>query len=82
VPLQVRLRDEAGLDYMSPKTVTASKESGPGQLEGNTAVSSTGGIARFTNLHIDDGLGVHTIRFRTTSPALTVVTGPITVRPR
>jgi hypothetical protein len=82
VPLQVRLRDEAGLDYMAPKMVTASKESGPGQLEGNTAVNSAAGIAKFTNLHIDDGLGVHTIRFRTTSPALTVVTGPITVRPR
>lgn len=78
----IRLLDEAGIPFQPAKTVTASIASGDGDLEGTTAVVSQQGIARFTNLRIDDGDGTFTLRFRTTSPTRTVVSAPFVIDDR
>lgn len=79
---EIGLRDHAGLPFMSSKTVTASIASGSGELEGTENVVSSGGVASFTNLKIDDGSGPHALRFRTTNPTLTVNSATFEVRDR
>ncbi|MSZ17107.1 MAG: hypothetical protein F2615_02465, partial [Actinobacteria bacterium] len=52
--------NESSDDY----TVSATKASGPGNLSGNTSVTtSTTGVATFNNLSISDNTGSHTITF-------------------
>jgi hypothetical protein len=75
----ILLLDDAGLRFQPAKTVTASIASGDGDLEGTTAVVSQQGVARFTNLRIDDGEGTFTLRFRTTSPTRTVISAPFVI---
>lgn len=78
----IGLRDHAGLPFMSPKTVTASVASGSGDLEGSESVASSGGVAAYHNLKIDDATGPHVLRFRTTGPTLTVNSASFDVRDR
>lgn len=78
---RIRLLDDAGLSYQPSKTVIASIASGSGELEGNESVSATDGFARFPGLRIEDGTGLHTLRFRTTNPTLSVISAAFTVRP-
>lgn len=78
----ILLLDEAGIPYQPAKAVTASIASGEGDLEGSRSRNSDDGIARFTNLRIDDEAGPHTLRFSTTNPALSIVSAVFTVAPR
>lgn len=78
----IRLLDDAGLPYLTAKSVTASLASGPGDLRGNVSVTAAMGLATFANLRIDDATGTHTLRFQTTSPTRSVLSAPFTVIPR
>ncbi len=78
----VRILDDAGLVVTtgsgSSLTVAASVASGTGTLGGTASVNAVNGVATFSNLSLT-GSGAHTLRFSTTSPALAVVSGSLSV---
>lgn len=78
----VRLLDDAGLPFLSARTVTVSIASGAGDLRGDATRTSVAGIATFSDLRIDDATGLHTLRFATTSPVHSVISLPFNVLSR
>ncbi len=80
----VRILDNAGLLVTTGTgatlTVAASIASGSGTLSGTGSVAAVGGVATFPNLALS-GIGPHTLRFSTASPALNVVSATISVTP-
>lgn len=79
----LRLLDDAGLLMRSSaKQVTASIESGGGELKGSRTVTANDGVVTYTNLRIDDRIGVHQLRFSTTNPGRSAVSAEFYVWPR
>jgi hypothetical protein len=78
----IRLLDDAGLPYLPPKTVAATLSSGDGDLRGTRSVTSSAGLATYTNLRIDDEWGPHRLRFATTAPTRSVLSDMIFVTRR
>jgi uncharacterized protein YjdB len=80
----VRILDDAGLVVTSGSgatlSVVASIATGTGTLGGTATVNAVNGVATFNNLSLT-GSGAHTLRFSTTSPALAIVSGSISVGP-
>ncbi len=78
----VELRDTFGNRTSSNATVTVAKLSGDGTLSGTLTVDAVNGVATFAGLLITGGNGgAHTLRFTTTTPALTVDSGSFVVTP-
>ncbi len=80
----VRILDNAGLVVTTGAGATLSVRaqiaSGTGTLGGTTSVNAVNGVATFSNLSIT-GTGAHTLRFITTTPALSVVSASINAAP-
>ncbi|MBL0170616.1 MAG: hypothetical protein IPP90_07775 [Gemmatimonadaceae bacterium] len=80
----VQIRDNAGLVITTGAgatlAVTVSIATGPGALTGTTTVNAVNGVATFTNLVIT-GDGDHTLKLETTTPALSIISGTVTVTP-
>ncbi|MBY0490953.1 MAG: Ig-like domain-containing protein [Gemmatimonadaceae bacterium] len=78
----VRILDNAGLVVTTGTgatlAVTATVASGTGTLAGTATVNAVAGVATFSTLNLV-GLGAHTLRFATTTPALAITSGTITV---
>ncbi len=78
----VHVLDNAGVRVQTGSAatlqVTASRETGSGTLTGTTQLSAVDGVIAFTDLALS-GSGAHTVRFSTTSPALSVISGSLNV---
>ena len=78
----VEILDAAGLVVTagtgSSLVVTATLASGSGVLNGTRTATATAGVATFNNLSIT-GIGPHSLRFATSSPALNVVSESFTL---
>jgi hypothetical protein len=60
----VAIQDQFGNVVASSANVTAAIASGAGALGGTTVVAAVGGVATFTDLRIDGGVGDRTLRFK------------------